>query len=95
MDATSDRQRLCQPGDEVFGCDEHKLGKVKEVHPGYVLVEKGLIFSTDYYVPTTAINNCEGGRVYLNVTRDEALNRGWDAAPPTDTGVGETTGIAQ
>ena len=88
--SASDRQWSCTAGDEVFGCDEHKVGKVKEVHPGYVVVEKGFLVHSELYVPTSAINNCEGGRVYLNVTKDEAANRGWDA-PPQDASAGGTT----
>jgi hypothetical protein len=84
--SASDRQWSCAAGDEVFGCDEHKLGKVKEVHPGYVVVSQGLIVHTSLYVPTDAINNCEGGRVYLSVTKDEAAKRGWDAPPASASG---------
>ena len=92
MDSTTDRQWVCQVGNEVYGCDEHKLGKVKEVHPDYVVVEKGLIFHSDYFIPTSAVNNCDGNRVYLSVTKDEALNRGWDT-PPTTTTAGGAAGM--
>ncbi len=86
MEHTSTQQWVCQVGNEVYGCDEHKLGKVKAVNPTHVVVEKGLLFSTDYFIPTSAINNCESGRVYLNVTKDEALSRGWDQPPSADSG---------
>ena len=82
----SDQQQWnCAAGNEVFGCDEHKVGKVKEVHPGYLVVSQGLITHTTLYVPTSAINNCEEGRVYLNVTKDEASHRGWNTPPASTT----------
>ena len=84
MESASERQWVCQVGEEVYGCDDHKLGKVKEVHPDHVVVTAGLLVHHDYYVPTSAVNNCEGGRVYLNVTKDEAVQRGWDR-PPAET----------
>ncbi len=93
MDSTSDRQWVCQPGDEVFGADDHQLGKVKEVFPTYVVVEQGMLFHHDYFIPTSAINTCEGGKVYLNVTKDEALHRGWETVPETTPGE-HTAGLA-
>ena len=68
-------------GDEVFGADNEKVGTVAEVQAGYIVVEKGFFFPTDYYVPISAIASAGDGRVYLNVTRDAALNSGWDTVP--------------
>ena len=47
------QQWNCAVGNEVLGCDEHKIGKVTEVHPGYLTVTRGLITHTTLYVPTT------------------------------------------
>ena len=49
----------------------------------YVVVSKGFFFPTDYYIPTSAINTADSEGVYLNVTKDEALNQGWDTIPAT------------
>ena len=68
-------------GDEVYGADGAKLGKVIAVQPSYLVVEKGLLFPTDYYVPTDAVATYEEGQIYLAVTKDAALDRGWDAEP--------------
>jgi hypothetical protein len=92
MESTSDRQWSCQIDDEVFGCDDAKLGKVKEVRPTHLVVSKGLLVHTDYYVPTSAINSCEGGKLYLNVTKDEATQCGWDQ-PPGDVSLGDATNV--
>ncbi len=72
-------------GDTVCGCDDHKLGRVKAVGPTHIVVEKGILFHTDYYIPLTAVANVEGGTVYLDVTKDEALHRGWDQPPVSET----------
>jgi len=82
MDRT--QQWQVQSGDEVFGADEGKLGKISTVQPNYVVVEKGFFFPTDYYIPTSAISSYDDGKVYLNVTKDQALNEGWDVEPIGD-----------
>ena len=47
------RQNLV--GAEVFGADGDKLGTVAAVYPGYIVVEKGFFFPTDYYIPMSAV----------------------------------------
>jgi len=74
-----------QPGDEVVGSDGDKLGTVADVQPSYIMVEKGLFFISDYYIPVTAITQAGNGQVVLNVSKDQALNSGWDTVPETMT----------
>lgn len=69
------------PGDSVFGSDSEKVGTVAEVQPGYIVVEKGFFFPTDYYIPLTAVTGVRDGEVYLNVSKDSALHSGWDTVP--------------
>src|SRR4029453_17666690 len=61
--------------------DGDKVGTVSAIYPGYIVVEKGFFFPTDYYIPMSAIASYDTGRVYLNVSRDAALGRGWDVRP--------------
>src|SRR5215216_4730698 len=68
-------------GAEVFGADGDKVGTVSAVYPGYVIVEKGFFFPTDYYIPMSAVASYDTDRVYLNVSKDAALGRGWDVRP--------------
>ncbi|MDQ3779209.1 MAG: hypothetical protein M3354_01490 [Chloroflexota bacterium] len=72
-----------------------KLGKVTAVHPGYLVVEKGFFFPTDYYLPTSAVANSEDDKIYLTVTKDAALNQGWEVEPTVadDSGMTRTTGL--
>jgi uncharacterized protein (TIGR02271 family) len=77
-------------GDEVFGSDGGKVGEIAVVYPSYIVVEKGFFFPTDYYIPSSAIASAGGRQIYLTVTKDEALNSGWDTAPANleaDSGV--------
>ena len=94
-------------GTDVVGADGDKVGKVVAANESYVVVEKGFFFPTDYYIPTSAITSFDGDKVYLSVTKDEALNQGWDVEPAvsgttyetrtgaytTGTAGGTTTGL--
>jgi len=68
-------------GDEVYGSDGDKVGTVAEVQSGYLVVEKGFFFPTDYYIPLSAVARAGDGQVSLNVAKDAALNSGWDTVP--------------
>ena len=68
-------------GDQVFGSEGDKVGKVVAVEPDRLVVEKGFFFPTDYAIPFGAVANYEDGKVYLNLTKDAALNQGWSAQP--------------
>jgi len=77
MDTIVDQWQIPE-GTDVVGSDGDKVGKVVAAESSYIVVEKGFFFPTDYYIPTNAINNFDGDKVYLSVTKDEALNQGWD-----------------
>lgn len=68
-------------GDEVFGSDGDKVGKVIAVQDDYVVVEKGWFFPTDYYIPASAIASYDNSQIFLNVSKDVALDQGWDTMP--------------
>src|SRR6266508_380371 len=93
MDLTREQWRFSE-GDQVFAADGQKLGRVAGAFPDfmqpvYLIVEKGLLFKHDYYVPREAINSVVGGEIYLNLTKDQALNAGWDTPPATTTMPGD------
>jgi len=92
-------------GTDVLGADGDKVGKVVAAESSYIVVEKGFFFPTDYYIPVSAISNFDGDKVHLNVTKDEALNQGWDqqlndqvyetdATSSTATGYADTSSYA-
>jgi hypothetical protein len=68
-------------GDAVFGAEGDKVGKILALQPGYLVVEKGFFFPTDYYIPLAAVARSGDGEVYLNVSKEQALNQGWDRRP--------------
>jgi len=68
-------------GADVYGSDGEKVGSIAEVHPTYVVVAKGFLFQTDYYIPIAAFSGVRDNKLYLNVTKDAALNQGWEARP--------------
>ncbi len=77
-------------GMDVKGSDGEKVGSVQDVQGDYVVISKGFLFPHDYYVPVSAITSADEKNVYLNVTKDEALNQGWDQVPDTTTTTTQT-----
>ena len=83
-----------RPGAEVYGVDGEKVGKIAEIHPDHLVVEKGFFFREDHHIPTSAIANVdEDGAVYLNVSRDEAVNLAW-AEPAAAPEEGSSPGLS-
>jgi len=79
-----------QNGMDVIGADGEKVGEVDAVERDYFIVRKGFFFPQDHYIPVTAISSFdEDGKIYLNVTKDEALEQEWGAPPAGTTGMVE------
>jgi uncharacterized protein (TIGR02271 family) len=88
-------------GMDVVGVDGEKVGQVTDVPGDYMVVSKGLLFPTRYFIPTSAIASVSD-KVYLNLTRDEALAQGEGSDPdagatdiqgndiPSDAGIERT-----
>jgi len=74
-------QQVLMPGATVYGADGQEVGSVANVNGSFFTVEKGFFFPKDYYIPVNAITESNENAVYLSVTKDEALNQGWDQAP--------------
>ena len=75
-----------QPGWDVIGSDDQKIGEVTEVGSNYVVLTKGLIFPKDLYVPLNTISSVDADAscVYLNVAKDDVDSMGWDQIPADD-----------
>lgn len=81
-------------GWDVLGVDGDKLGLIEDVEPDYVVVARGFLRHTVWYVPISAIRDVDPGIVYLNVTRHDIEARGWHVPPqPAVTNV--TTQLPQ
>jgi len=85
------RQFSIGEGTDVYGADGEKVGTVVAVEPSYLVVEKGWFFPTDYYIPLSAVASYDDGRAYLSVTKDAALNQGWDVRPVETAGYAAET----
>jgi uncharacterized protein (TIGR02271 family) len=69
----------------VYDTTGDKIGDVADLGSSYLLVQKGLLFIKDIYIPTSEIRSTDTAsqRVYLNVAKDQIDSMGWDN-PPTD-----------
>ena len=70
-------------GATVYDVAGEKVGKVSGgIALGeYFRLEKGLIFPHEYYVPKSVISHIDPDGVYLNVSKDDVKNSGWDQRP--------------
>ncbi len=68
------------PGMEVYGADGEKVGVVKHVQRHHVVVEKGILFHTDYEIPLAKVTNVDHG-VHLEMTKATLEHGGWDEGP--------------
>ena len=75
-----------QRGWTVHDSNGEKIGDVAEIGEQYLLVQKGLIFIKDVFVPHSAITRTDdaNGAVWVNTTKDAIESMGWDN-PPTAT----------
>jgi uncharacterized protein (TIGR02271 family) len=76
-----DMHQELMPGATVYGADGDKVGTIAGVGGSYIVVEKGFFFPKDYYIPVSAVTDSNENAVYLSVTKDVALEQGWDQMP--------------
>jgi uncharacterized protein (TIGR02271 family) len=76
-----------QAGWNAYDVADEKIGEVAEVGQNYVLVQKGLFFPKDIYIPLSYVSNIDENdqSVIINASKSEVESMGWDAAP-TDGG---------
>ncbi len=73
-------------GADVLGSDGEKIGSVAQVARDHMLVEKGMLFTKDLYIPVTAITTVDAdGRAVLSVAKDQVEDMGWDQPRVSDT----------
>ena len=87
-----------QMGMDVIGSDGEKVGEIDAVEQDYFVVRKGFFFPSDHYIPFSAVDSYDDNAVYLNVTKDGALDQQWSDAPvssttSTNVGVDERMGV--
>lgn len=83
MSDTTEQTQL-PAGTNVESADGQSLGSVKEIQLNHYLVEKGLIFKHDLYVPKETVSNYDGNTAWLSVSKDQIDASGWDQPPMVD-----------
>jgi uncharacterized protein (TIGR02271 family) len=68
-------------GTDVYGSDDEKIGSIAGVADTYFVIEKGFIFTTDIYVPMSAVARVDDDRVMLSMTKDQVENEDWTREP--------------
>ena len=68
-------------GQHVYDAQGGRVGKILVRLPGYILVERGLIFRRSYYVPLWLVQRVEGQHVQLVVSEVTLAERGYANVP--------------
>lgn len=66
---------------EVYSSDNQKLGHVTDVYEDSFVVHKGFLFTTNRYIPYSAISTIEKDRVELEMDAADALIKEWTVRP--------------
>ena len=88
----SGRNMPVTPGTDVYDANGDKVGTVQEFNPqaNCIVVQKGMIFTKDLYIPINAIDGRDDKGVYLSLTKDDLKDDRF-ASPPTSSGAGAMT----
>jgi hypothetical protein len=79
-------------GDDVVTNDEEVLGDVSAITDDYLEVEPTSIGSRmKWRVPRSAISKIEEDIIHLNVSRGQAIAKGWEIAAGASGGGSEAT----
>lgn len=68
-----------RPGMEVVGTNGNAVGRVREAHDTYFLVERSA--ARDLYVPYGSIRALIGDEIVLDVSADQVDAMGWWSPP--------------
>ena len=90
VDSASTERVAAQVGDTVRGSDHGEIGTIDQVvepseqSDGYLLVPRGMIFTTDTYIPLEAIVKRAGTDVFINIPKLFVGEMPW-SEPPSPT----------
>ena len=70
-----------------------QIGDVVEVGSNYVLVQKGMFFPRDLYIPLSEVTSVDeaDANFFVNVTKDTVESLGWESAPAAAWGGSDAT----
>ena len=77
------------PGTDVYDANGEKVGTVRQYNPqaSYMVLEKGMLFKKDLYIPVSAIERTTTDGVRLSLFKDD-LKADRFTAPPTSDASG-------
>ncbi len=79
-------------GAVVYGSNNEKIGQIAEVGQDHLLVQKGMLFHKDMYVPMSAVSRVDGKHVYLNLSKEQVNQMAAENLPARgDAWYGTTT----
>lgn len=81
MRLVSDMTDTIRPGAAVVAADGDRIGEVREVREGHIVVDRGLLGGDDLYVPVDALTDTDRDPVRLNLPADEVDSQGWHVRP--------------
>jgi len=55
----------------AYGADGEKIGAVADASKSYFVIAEGFLFTTDLFVPTSAVAAVLDDRVELNLTKEQ------------------------
>jgi len=89
----SDRNMPVTPGTDVYDASGDKVGSVQEYNPqaNCIVVQKGIIFTKDLYIPLSAIDSRDSDGLYLNLTKDQLKDDRFASPPAYNAGTADTT----
>jgi hypothetical protein len=76
---------------KVYDRDNHSLGSVEKVYEDSFLIQKGLIFHKDRYIPYSAITSIDNDHITLNMSQDEVQQLEWKIRPDYEEHPGDPT----
>lgn len=81
------------PAVDVFTTDQDKLGRVLEIGPEWIIVDREGLFSGKLWIPASRVTgDPQSGAMSVDIARDQLDEMGWDNEPDTDmANVSDTT----
>lgn len=67
---------------EVKTVDHQDLGKVDRISADYIEVKEGMVNKKRYYIPKTYVNEYDGKKLHVSVTKDEIKEKFERDSPP-------------
>lgn len=81
-------------GTHAYSRDGEKIGDIVEVQSNYFVIEKGIIFTSDLYIPMSAVTSRDEDGVRLSLTKDDIESRDWSEATIVNMGADGPVGYA-